>query len=226
MAEDRPPFGARQPWTWSTGISKRVIDVANATTNTYFSFLDETESSDERVLRVWWDELGAYAAGDREVAFLRVIMSGNGVAESGPSNGYFYEAPVQGLAVRIPPGRCRVDVRFNDTGAAITPNAQVYGRIDPGRVAHRRAIAKGVIGLNTLPVTLRQYDPHSDPNARFASSLVVQTFGIGTVDMLVPSGTTYTLPANTTVYVDARGKITLTPAINSVGYNCFWDIFE
>ena len=220
-------FTLPHPWPWVSGISKSVRDVANAPGGAYFGFLDETECSEERVLRVWWDEIGAFARQDRDVAFIRVIQGNTHVAESGPDNGYYYMVPVQGMAIRIPPGKCKVDVRFNDTGAAITASSRVYARLDPGRITHRQAIAQplGIVGLND-PAAAREYDPHSDMNARFATALVVQTFGIGTIDLLAPSGTTYSLSTNQTYYVDARGKITLTPAINSAGFNVFWDIWE
>lgn len=220
-------FNIPHPHSWTSGQSKRVLDVANAPGGNFFSLLDETECTEERVLRVWWDEIGAYARQDRDVAFIRIIASNAHVAESGPDNGYYYYAPVQGLAVRIPPGRARVDVRFNNTGAAISETARVYARMDPGRVTYRRTIAQplGIIGFND-PAATKEYDSHSDPNARYAAALVVQTFGIGTVDLIAPSGTTYSLGTNQTYYVDARGKITLNPTLNTAGFNVFWDVYE
>lgn len=203
------------------GRSILISDAVTPNADTLVMLLSEgdVDYAHERTLRVSWDGITGFAAGVREVATVRLIATGNGLTET-----LFYRVPPQGMAIRTPPGKARVDVRF-PPGGPPPANASVRARIDPGRPAHREVIttAAGQVGPGIVT-----FDPFSDPNAAFSSSLKVQVLNAVALgpawDLSLNGIVTAGLPPGL-FYLDTRAKADITVLAGSVLF-AWWCVYE
>jgi hypothetical protein len=203
-----------------TARSVLIADAITVDANQWSMLLAEgdVDYDLERTLRIQWDEAPGFAAGFRETAHVRLTASGNGNAEV-----LLFEVPAQGMAVRVPPGKARVDVRFT-TGGPPPLSARVWARIDPGRPTTREAIAhpQGII-----PPGAVTFNPHTDPNAAFASQLklqVVNAAGVAAWSLSQSGVAIVGLPAGL-FYLDARPKTDITILAGAAAW-AWWVIHE
>lgn len=203
------------------GRSVQISDAVTPNADTFAMLLSEgdVDYGVERTLRVSWNGITGFAAGFREVATVRVIATGNGVAET-----LFYAVPPQGMAIRCPPGKVRVDVRF-PPGGPTPAGASLRGRIDPGRPAHREVIATSTGQVPPGPIS---FDPFSDPNAAFSVALklqVLNSVALGPAwDLSLNGIVTAGLPPGT-YQIDPRAKADITVLAGSVLF-AWWVVYE
>lgn len=185
---------------------------------------ERTRADFPRVLRVWCDDTFSGGRDDVNVFQLRVTLGNigeNQAANPLTTDSFFFNEDVPafgGIALNLPSGRIKVEVRILDVGPPIGgTDPQLHAQIDPGQAVQRFVPGRS---LYVSPSSISLFPMPGTTQLIIGSSAAGGTVQVGPIPTIVP------IPVNDTITLPFDGRITIGtgpgPASVWWWYQLFW----